>query len=392
MELTLPINQLKRNRRNFELKPYIFFKKLEPQQNYDALWNPRHPVNFRLLINGVTFFNLNWATKTVLIGFGGCSSQLFPLLAGVSPSFESLTLSDCDLPVEAMPGESFKQVLLWGVRDRTPSQLGRFLQQFQNLEKLSCWTKRPPLADKLNAHGQPIPDKSGIDFDVDLTSTKLTRLAICYAKWTHSTLSTQLKTMKGNINLAELKLKAHINLTELYTDHCHWDPAIFEVFHILFPNLKRVSFGYCGHQFLQDIVPKPNERAKKTKPTPTPLVATVTVRLLSNILEIKSIEYVRVAVLDWKTMPFYRKEKDDLSKSREKKDGVSKSRKEKEDLSQFLEEKEDLHNFLKEAGLLMEPYYAYNFKLKKQSNPVTGQLGWIGTLYNPMEFEEHNEW
>lgn len=85
-------------------------------------------------------------------------------------------------------------------------------------------------------------DKSSIDLGQDLVSgEKLTKLAVSYGKITLQT---------------ELKNGIKINLSELHSDYCHWNPAIFEEFDQLFPSLRRVTFTnyYCGHDFFQDTV------------------------------------------------------------------------------------------------------------------------------------------
>lgn len=227
---------------------------------------------------------------------------------------------------------------LWGVRDKTPSNLGAFLQQFNNLGKLSCWAMRPPV-DKKGAKRiiNNIPDKSTIDFGRDLISgEKLTRLALCYTKLTsHSPLA---------------------NLTELYTDNCHWSPEIFEVFHKLFPSLKRVSFGYCDFAFNEDedenCLPNGQPEVKKSKTTSKELLSSVSIRLMTNLRKIKNLEYIRVTVLDWEAKPFT-----------------------------YTEKMRVLH-FLEKAGLHSPKNKPYNFELKRDMTQTVGDDVWKGILYN----------
>lgn len=334
-------NELIKLRRNFDLEPYIFFTK---RPGHDQLWSPTSP-DFELVINDVRFFKLNRAKQELLIGFGGGSAQLIPHVVRVAHQFRTLILSDMDLPLTPIPSGSFKQLMLWGVRDTTPSSVGAFLQKFKKLQKLSLWVKRPHLRSDL-------PDKPSIDFGRDLVSgRKLTRMSVCGSK-----LTIQTPLTPSVIQNARKE-----NLTELYTDASHWNPIIFEKFHELFPSLKRVAFGFCGHSFTEDVLVENDTstkgRAKRQKISqPQKLVSSVSVRLMTNILKITSMEYIRVRHLDWNAKPV------------------------------VLSEGKALTTFINRAGLLDTTHRPYNFVLEK--NPkAKGKSGWKGIPFNERENE-----
>lgn len=81
----------------------------------------------------------------------------------------------------------------------------------------------------------------------------------------------------------------------------------------------------------------------------------VSIRLMTNILKIESIEWIRVTYLDWAAEPFTTSE---MSK-----------------LSQFLET----------AGLDSSRYKPYNFLLEKDLNQADENLAWKGTLLSNIE-------
>jgi hypothetical protein len=220
----------------------------------------------------------------------------------VLSNFTKLTLVGCDIPSHFDQPQNFytiTELILWSVwRANTEDpqlQLALFLNQYPSLRKLICWTKRrTQLWAKITKDdGKKVKEtKSILNLITGLQPSS--RLLLNKIALYDVSLVIPTALVLG------LEFR---NLTHLYTNACHWHPVIFEYFHLIFPKLRRVFFGYdkasTNHY---------NDDGDYGKIKKVALVSAISVQLMENLRKIERLEWIRVVKLDWKIPPVINRE------------------------------------------------------------------------------------
>lgn len=284
-------NNVRHYRTNFDLDPYIFWT--------TDFWGSR--TDFKLIINEVKFFKLDKPSHELCIGFDSAETPTNDMLSRLLTAdnkldprhnfIKRLILVDNTLPDAPFPFQKLREVTLWGVYD-VADLLGRFLKKLKNLEVFECRTKGGKVKryNDLTDETEVTRKKSVINLGSDFTSgDKLTKVAICWAK---------LVVIPGR------PLRCLAGVTELYTDYCIWSREIWDNFDTIFPNVKRVAFGYCPPKEEG----RSHEKRAKLDEAAT-LVSGVSVRLMRTLVrKCKKLEWIRVVKLDWELEPVVEKE------------------------------------------------------------------------------------